>query len=83
VRLATTRNRGDRICPRCTIPTAEFDKLGHQQDTKGRTTRARSYCPDLVNRARDCIYNLGYLVTGAAVERMLRPMSLVPTVVSS
>jgi hypothetical protein len=82
VKLGTTRNKGDRICPRCTIPTAEFNKLGHQQDTKGRITRARSYLSDLVNRARDCIYRMGYLVNAAGVERMLHPMSLVPTVVS-
>ena len=50
---------------------------------KGRATRARSYLPDLVNRARDWVYHMGYLVSGAAVERILRPMSLVPTVVSS
>jgi hypothetical protein len=81
--LAATRNKGDRICPRCTIPTAEFDKLGHQRDMRGRVTRARSYLSDLVSRARDCIYRMGYLVSGAAMERMLRPMSIVPTVVSN
>lgn len=81
VRLGTTRTKGDRICPRCTIPTADFDKLGHQQDTTGRIARARHYPEYLVNRARDCIYSSGYPVNHAGIERMLKPMSVVPTVV--
>jgi hypothetical protein len=81
VKLGTTCNKGVRICPRCTTPTAEFDKLGHLQDVKGCIARARSYLGDLVRRARDCVYHKGYVVNAAAVERMLHPMLLVPTLV--
>ncbi|KAF8233087.1 hypothetical protein L208DRAFT_1142259, partial [Tricholoma matsutake] len=79
VKLGTTHNKGDWICPQCTTPTAEFNKLGHQQDMKGRITQSQSYLSSLVNRARDCIYCAGYTINATAVERMLRPMSLVPT----
>lgn len=79
--LATTRTLGDRICPRCTIPTEEFDKLGLLRDITGRVTRARSYVSYLVNLARTWIYHQGYLVNSAAVERLLKPWTVVPTVV--
>jgi hypothetical protein len=75
------RNRGDCTCPRCTIPRKEFDKLGQHHDLKGRITRARSYLGSLIERARECIYKLGYSVTAAGIERMLKPLSLVPTTV--
>jgi len=43
--------------------------------------QARSYLGDLVLRARECIYKLGYSVVAAGIERMLKPLSLVPTLV--
>ncbi|KAF8221839.1 hypothetical protein L208DRAFT_1047997, partial [Tricholoma matsutake] len=33
-----------------------------------------------VSRAHDCIYHAGYTINATAVECMLHPMSLVPTV---
>jgi hypothetical protein len=81
VLLATVRNRGNCTCPRCTIPRKEFDKLGQHYDLKGRTTQARSYLGDLVKRAREAIYKSGHFVTAAGIERMLKPLSLVPTTV--
>jgi hypothetical protein len=81
VLLATTRNRGDCTCPRCTIPRKEFDKLGQHYDLKARVSQARSYLGDLVERARQCIYKSGYCLTAAGIERMLKPLSLVPTTV--
>ena len=81
VRLGTTRSKGDRICPRCTILTATFDKLGHQHDTAERATKARHYPQMLVHTARAHVYSSGYPVNSVGIERMLKPMSLVPTTV--
>jgi hypothetical protein len=81
VLLATTRNHGDCTCPRCTIPRKEFDRLGQHNDLKGRVNRTRSYLGDLVERACEFIYKSGHFVTAAGIERMLKPLSLVPTMV--
>jgi hypothetical protein len=63
------------------IPQKEFDKVGHRNDAKGRITRARSYLFSLIDRARECIYKYGHFITSTAIERMLHPVSVVPTVV--
>ncbi|KAF8237557.1 hypothetical protein L208DRAFT_1247084, partial [Tricholoma matsutake] len=76
VRLGTMHNKGDRICPWCTIPTANFDKLGLKVDTTG----SRHYSEFQVNRAHDSIYSHRSLVNHTGIECMLKPMSLVPTV---
>jgi hypothetical protein len=52
------------------------------RDAKIRISNARSYAGTLVHRARNFIYNLGYGVTSAAVERVLMAESWVPTPVS-
>jgi hypothetical protein len=60
---------------------SSIDKIGYLQDTRNRITNARSYSQDLITRARDFVYKLGYGVTSAAVERLLKTQSLVPTLV--
>jgi hypothetical protein len=59
----------------------EFDRTGQRRDAKKRITQARSYPLSWVKRARECIYKLGYFVTAAGIERMLQPLTLVPTLV--
>jgi len=49
---------------------------------KARITQARYYASDIVKRAREFIYQKGYFITSAGMERMLKPLSLVPTLVS-
>lgn len=44
-----------------------------------RFSQARSYVGGLVSQARDFIFNLGYNVASAAVERLLSTASWVPT----
>lgn len=86
--LATVRDRGLCPCPRCLVPKPELDRLGQKKDDKGRITRARTYCADLINvpylvqSARKSIYEKGFPVASAGIERVLRPLSLVPTTVS-
>jgi hypothetical protein len=55
--------------------------MGQKIDSRNRITKARTYVGDLIRNSRRFIYNLGYNVTSAAVERLLKPHSLVPTLV--
>jgi hypothetical protein len=50
---------------------------------KARFSQLRSYLRKKVFSAREAIYNLGIPVKGAAVERLLKDHSLVPTLVST
>ena len=62
---------------------SKTDKLGLVADMKTRIEKARKYLVDAVNEARKAIYTLGLPIGGAAVERLLKPTSSVPTKVSS
>jgi hypothetical protein len=83
VLLAAIRSKGICPCPRCLVPKVSIDQVGYLRDAQRRISNARTYVGDLVIRAREFIYKLGYGVTSAAVERLLHPRSLVPTLVSS
>jgi Plavaka transposase len=80
--LAALRDKGLCLCPRCLVPRDALDKLGQVRDSQGRTSRARIFDLDWITRARNVIYRLGFPVRSAAIERMLKPTSLAPTVVS-
>jgi len=47
-----------------------------------RVSRVRQYLGDKITVTRDAIYKLGLPIKGAAVERLLKELSLVPTFVS-
>jgi hypothetical protein len=81
VLIAAIRDKGLCPCPRCLIPKVKVDKIGHLQDSSDRITKARSYSHNLITLARDFVYKLGYGVTSAAIDRLLKPTSLVPTYV--
>jgi hypothetical protein len=55
--------------------------MGLQRDLKVRENK-RPYFGDLVQQARNLIYKKAAKITGAAVNRLLKPTSSVPTVVS-
>jgi hypothetical protein len=78
--LATIRDKGLCPCPRCSVPKAQFDNLGWVKDSEKRVKEERS-TNSLVANARNHIYNKGFSLTSAAIERMLKPTSLVPTIV--
>jgi hypothetical protein len=59
----------------------DCDKLGGVFDMRYRLEKARTYLADVVNNARDRIYRLGHGVSAKGVENLLKPFSLVPTVV--
>lgn len=82
--LATIRDQGVCPCPCCLVLKSNTDKVGLVADTKTRVENARKYLADAVNEARSkAIYTLGLPISGAAVERLLKPTSSVPTKVSS
>jgi hypothetical protein len=82
VLIAAVRDKGLCPCPRCLVPKAKVDKIGYLQDSRDRIKKARSYSHDLITRARDFVYKLGFNVKSAAIDRLLKSTSLVPTYVS-
>ena len=83
VLLATIRDQGLCPCPRCLVSKSKTDRVGLVADMKTRIEKARKYPADAVNEARKAVYTLGLPIGGAAVERLLKPTSSVPTKVSS
>jgi hypothetical protein len=79
--LATLRDKGLCPCPRCLIPKAELDLLGLVRDSRGRLSRARTFLADKITLVRGMIYRLGVCLTSIKLERILKPLSLVPTMV--
>lgn len=80
--LAALRDKGLCLCPRCLVSRDELDKIGQVRDSQLRISRVRIFDMDWITRARNFIYRFGFPVRSAGIERMLKPTSLVPTLVS-
>ena len=59
-----------------------LDLMGQHNDSKARKT-LRMYMHDLIAQARSFIYNKAIPITSVKVKDTLKPMSLVPTLVSA
>jgi len=81
VLLATIRDKGACPCPRCLVTKEKLNEMGLKRDLKVRENK-RQYFSDLVQKAQNLIYNKAAKITRAAVSRLLKPSSSVPTVVS-
>jgi len=59
--------------------------VGQISDTKIRTDQARKYqdISESMNKARDAIYKQGVPIGGVYIQRLLKPTSTIPTLVSS
>ncbi|KAH9919802.1 uncharacterized protein B0H18DRAFT_936945 [Fomitopsis serialis] len=86
VLIAAIRDKGLCPCPRCYVPQADIFKMGQKRDlarrSESRLGFLRNWSEGLrarIMKARDLIYNSGLGVVSAAVERVLKPWSLVPT----
>lgn len=83
--MCSIRNMGGFPCPRCLVPMDRMDLIGTRRDEKQRLTLERvdtaSYRAKITG-ARQLIYENNLAVDSAAVERLLKPESLVPTDVS-
>src|ERR1700679_993870 len=82
--IASIRNLGRCPCPRCLIPLDRVAKMGMRRDMTQRRTLARIddvKWRNRVERAREKIYEMGYVVDSTVVEDLLQEDSLVPTAV--
>ncbi|KZV89952.1 hypothetical protein EXIGLDRAFT_771236 [Exidia glandulosa HHB12029] len=82
VLLATTRDMGDRPCPRCLVKLKDLSLMGTESDMKTRTENLREDSEErisMVERARHLIYKLGYAVGSKVVEAILKEDSWTPT----
>ncbi|KAF8890440.1 hypothetical protein BD779DRAFT_1438607 [Infundibulicybe gibba] len=79
VLLAAIRDKGGCPCPRCLVQMSKTDRMGFARDLQSRISGARTYLWDKITTARNLIYNRGYAVASRAVENILQPWSLVPT----
>jgi hypothetical protein len=82
VLLATIRDKGLHPCPRCLVPKSKIDQTGTKRDTQFREKNGRKYLLDFVHLAWDAIYRRAAKIGGAVVNRLLKPTSSVPTIVS-
>ena len=81
VLLAGVRNNGDCPCPRCLVKKRDISKIGQALDLRSRISNTRLYVGEKIKDARDFIFNLGYNIGSAAVERLLSEHSWVPILV--
>jgi hypothetical protein len=81
IRLVAMRDKGNCPCPRCLVLKRDIYKMGQIRDLRSRITQARTYPRDNIQLARQFIYKQGYGVSSAAVERVLKANSWVPTLV--
>ena len=79
--LATIRDKGLCPCPRCLVPKSKLDQTGTKRDSKFRLQNDRKYLFDHVLIARNAIYESAAAIAGAAVNRLLKATSSVPTLV--
>jgi hypothetical protein len=83
VLVAPMRDLGTFPCPRCLVCLSDVSNLGTPRDLKTRNNLRKD--DDLghfkVEKARSLIYRNRMPVDGAAVERLLKPTSSVPTLV--
>jgi hypothetical protein len=82
VLLATIRDKGICPCPRCLTPKSQFNRIGYLQDLSQRVKQLRRYFTEKVTQARNAMFTCGAPIKGDLVESILKPFSLVPTVVS-
>ena len=82
--MACIRNLGGCPCPRCEIQLSKVHLVGMKRD---RHDRAKLLRVDderrrfKVSQARKHIYDNNNAISSAGVERVLKPLSLVPTTV--
>ncbi|KAF8189081.1 hypothetical protein K438DRAFT_2144948, partial [Mycena galopus ATCC 62051] len=80
VLLATIRDKGFCLCPRCLVQKKNVDQMGTARDLRSRITGLRTYFWTKIEDARKAIYESGFAVTSKWVENILQEFSLVPTI---
>ncbi|KAL6306020.1 hypothetical protein BKA93DRAFT_913438 [Sparassis latifolia] len=83
VLIAALRDQGNCPCPRCCTAKSLLPQMGLLRDLARRLSCLRTWTHQLrsiVESARRIIYQLGRGITSKAVEELLKPQSLTPTV---
>ena len=84
VLIANIRNLGQCPCPRCLIPKVKFQEVATENDILQCAILARCDTEERrekISSARQLIYEGQYVIDTPRVETLLKPESLVPTVV--
>ncbi|KAJ7155302.1 hypothetical protein C8R46DRAFT_1296775 [Mycena filopes] len=81
VLLATIKYFGGCPCPRCFVQKDQISEMGTKADMNRRKTirEDTGWWRRKIDHVRTFIYEKGFLVAGAAVNRNLKPQSWVPT----
>ena len=85
VLLTTIRNMGGCPCPRCLVPKGHIHQVGTECDKVQRKISActnDNVYQEKICEARALIYEKNWAVESTPVQRILKPQSLVPTLVS-
>ncbi|TFK16733.1 hypothetical protein FA15DRAFT_761328 [Coprinopsis marcescibilis] len=69
VLLATIRDKGTCLCPRCMVEKDEADKMGMIRDMKRHLQKAQTYLHDKVELARKWIYYHAHAPTSSVVTK--------------
>ncbi|KAG8761981.1 hypothetical protein FRC12_009250 [Ceratobasidium sp. 428] len=83
VLLATIRNGGKCLCPRCTMLTTSVHQMGQLSDMRLRTRKRRidnKKRRAIISSARKIIFKLGLSIQYKGVEKLLAEESYVPTI---
>jgi len=59
-----------------------MDQTGAKRDSQFRENNVRKYLLDYVREAQDAIYKRASAIGGVVINRLLKPTSSVPTLVS-
>ncbi|KIY49798.1 hypothetical protein FISHEDRAFT_40613 [Fistulina hepatica ATCC 64428] len=81
--IATLRNIGTHLCPRCLVVKSNIFKIATSEDMKVRMAERRYDDEDLrskVSASRKLLYEEGYVVNSQVVNNILKDGSYVPTV---
>ncbi|KAF8754162.1 hypothetical protein RHS01_06490 [Rhizoctonia solani] len=82
VTMATIRNLGVCLCPRCLAKKGSASKLGTSHDTLVRVSKRRVESTKRIKKIQEAqrlIYDLGHSVQSKQVEALLQAESYVPT----
>ncbi|KAK6984281.1 hypothetical protein R3P38DRAFT_2806647 [Favolaschia claudopus] len=81
VLIATIKNFGGCPCPRCFVTKDAIHQMGtvHDMQRRKKIRIDSAYRRQIVDTARRWIFEKGYIIGGAGVNRILKPHSLVPT----
>ena len=81
--IATIRDKGICLCPRCLVPKSGLSLMGQLRDLSFRSLNPRRYLLEKVQLAREFMYTRGKGIMSAAVNHLLQETSSIPTLVSS